>query len=236
VSAVLHLAGRRFDMSRGRSLAREIRFTGDAGLAFGIPAARERAFVAGDFIGDVGQGGSVNCRVLELCAHGVGTHTETIGHLVEGAPPPHESAPTGPVLAQLVRVVPVKRGDDRVITAALLDALEDDVTAVVIDAGTSGPYSGTNPPYLDEGAAALLRARGVDHLLTDLPSVDREDDAELPAHRAFFDDGGGRTITELCDIGDAPEGLYALSLQLPPLVTDASPSRPILYDLIQDSK
>ena len=48
-------------------------------------------------------------------------------------------------------------------------------------------YSGANPPYLHHEAAAYLVECGVEHLLIDLPSVDREEDeGKLSAHKTFW--------------------------------------------------
>ena len=120
-------------------------------------------------------------------------------------------------------------------------------TAVVVVTGTGAArraarFSGTNPPYLTVEASAHLRERGVHHLLVDLPSLDREDDGGLlAAHRAFFDlpigVGAGdvdveplpRTVTELIAVDDdVAAGLYALFLQVAPILADAVPSRPLL--------
>jgi kynurenine formamidase len=44
----------------------------------------------------------------------------------------------------------------------------------------------TDPPFLAEGAALFLRESGIQHLLIDLPSVDKEkDEGKLLAHKAF---------------------------------------------------
>ena len=48
-------------------------------------------------------------------------------------------------------------------------------------------WSDTNPPYLEDGFAERLCQLGIDHLLIDLPSVDKEiDGGALRAHNAFF--------------------------------------------------
>ena len=48
-------------------------------------------------------------------------------------------------------------------------------------------YSNTNPPYLEEAAAIYIREKGIQHLLIDLPSVDKEhDEGKLLAHKAFW--------------------------------------------------
>ena len=104
-------------------------------------------------------------------------------------------------------------------------------------------YRGPAPaPFLTREAAAWLVARGIDTLVLDLPSADRADDGGRPtAHRVFFglppgsrraaDSARPRAcITELAWIAAAiPDGLYLLDLQLPAFVTDAAPSRPLLF-------
>jgi hypothetical protein len=105
-------------------------------------------------------------------------------------------------------------------------------------------YSGATPPYLSQEAAQLLVARGILHLIVDLPSIDRtHDEGRLTAHRIFF--GLPRletqlaaatrpqaTVTELAFVPDElPDGPYLLELQAPALGGDAVPSRPLLYAL-----
>ena len=105
-------------------------------------------------------------------------------------------------------------------------------------------YSDSTPPYLSREAADLLVERGIEHLVIDLPSIDRShDEGRLTAHRIFFGLPPGSTelaqatraratVTELAYIPDAvTDGLYLLELQVPALGGDAVPSRPLLYAL-----
>ena len=98
-------------------------------------------------------------------------------------------------------------------------------------------YSGTNPPYLEPALAQYLAGQHLEHLLLDLPSVDREvDGGALLAHHAFWQYPHATrpqaTITELIFVPDELEdGLYLLNLQITSLELDASPSKPILYAL-----
>ena len=51
----------------------------------------------------------------------------------------------------------------------------------------SKKYSHTNPPFLAEDAAGFICESGIQHLLIDLPSVDKEkDEGKLLAHKAFW--------------------------------------------------
>ena len=89
-------------------------------------------------------------------------------------------------------------------------------------------------------ARRLVQA-GVQHLLLDLPSVDREvDGGVLRAHHAFFGPASspreGATISELLCV---PEGLKAgpglLAMQVAPFVHDAAPSRPVWFPTTVES-
>ncbi len=104
-------------------------------------------------------------------------------------------------------------------------------------------YRGAAPaPYLSRQAAAWLVDHGIQHVVLDLPSADRADDGgRLTAHRIFFGlPAGSRrlrdakrplaSITELAWIDPSiADGHYLLDLQMPAFLTDAAPSRPLLY-------
>jgi len=147
---------------------------------------------------------------------------------------------------------PVPQAGDRLVTAAALRKALDEyrgpapAALIVRTAGGESPhraYGGPAPaPYLTRQAAALLVDRGIATLVLDLPSADRADDGgKLTAHRIFFGlpPGSQRaseaqrpraSITELAWIAPAiADGLYILDLQLPAFLSDAAPSRPLLY-------
>ncbi|MFM7683934.1 MAG: cyclase family protein, partial [Bacteroidota bacterium] len=100
-------------------------------------------------------------------------------------------------------------------------------------------YSDTNPAYLDLSVMNIIEKHNIQHLLLDLPSVDRESDGgELAFHHAFWNVPSNpnleKTITELIYVDPSTEdGQYILELQVAPFDNDASPSRPILYNLQQ---
>ena len=98
-------------------------------------------------------------------------------------------------------------------------------------------YSGTNPPYLAVEAVEWMVSQGIKHLLLDLPSIDREEDGgALAGHKAFWQFPGEErldcTVTELIFVPDEIEdGLYFLNLQIAAFELDATPSKPVLYQL-----
>lgn len=147
---------------------------------------------------------------------------------------------------------------DRMITAfAIKQALEDwpepDLHTALIIRTTPNPESkATNqyhaddpPPFLSMEAASLLVDMDVLHVLVDVPSLDRmADKGRLSAHHIFFGlppgardarsaDRAHCTVTELIYVPDEiPDGYYLLDLQMPPFMTDAAPSRPLLYQVL----
>ncbi|GAA4310065.1 cyclase family protein [Nibribacter koreensis] len=204
--------------------------------------------VVGSFVGSVALGGSTNYQRVHLTPHGNGTHTECYGHIS-----PDPAATLDKCLsrflfvAQVVSVTPQQQenGDLVVMASDVIAQLsvENLPEALVLrtlpnlDAKRTAQYSGTNPTYIEPALAHFLADNDVEHLLLDLPSVDREEDGgALLAHHAFWQYPEttriASTITELIFVPDAvADGWYLLNLQVTSLVLDASPSKPVLYTL-----
>ena len=97
------------------------------------------------------------------------------------------------------------------------------------------------PSFLSIDAMDYIIRRGVRHLLIDTPSVDRLfDDGNLTAHNIFWETKNKalnpktqhKTITEMIFVpNEVKDGRYLLNLQVPAFVSDAAPSRPILYKI-----
>lgn len=256
---------REVDLSRPVSIGMVLDFGGEQAGAYSLERAKSLPVRAGDFVGDRRQGGSVNCEELTLYPHGNGTHTEGVGHITEERISVSD-VELPPLMGAVLLSTPLRRlGDvkesyegrweasDLVVCAADLREAAKDIEApggfwraliLRVERGAEfrGPradHSGQNPPYLTREAVDWVREKGCEHLLVELPSVDREDDGGgVPNHRRFFDAyeepvslaSRQRTITELVDIpGELRDGLYLLSLRLPRLRTDAVPSNPVLY-------
>jgi kynurenine formamidase len=209
--------------------------------AFYAPLYEASPHEVNNWIGDTRKGSPVNFYNLRLNPHGNGTHTECVGHIAKERYAIHETLADGFWLAQLITVLPTRMDNgDRVI-----DRLEwdEDVEAIILRTQPNDPekqfrqYSGTNPPYLDAGLAQRMAEAQIQHLLLDLPSVDREEDGGvLAAHKAFWQYPSsprlGATITEMIYVSDEiPDGVYLVQIQIPALMLDASPSRPFIYPL-----
>ncbi|WP_350284702.1 cyclase family protein [uncultured Croceitalea sp.] len=199
------------------------------------------------FVGKVSEGSSVNFNNIWFNPHSHITHTECAGHITEAFHSVNQNLKQFFFLAEVVTVAPEKRDDDFVISKKQLQYVLGNKKrkAVVIrtlpnlDSKKQQQYSNSNPPYLLEEAIVFLRDKNVEHLLVDLPSVDREkDDGVLAGHHAFWNTKGKlrnkATITEFIYVANTIEdGTYFLNLQVAPIENDASPSRPILYKPIQ---
>jgi kynurenine formamidase len=200
-----------------------------------------------NFIGSVARGGPCNHRKITITPHGNGTHTECYGHL---SPDPeitiNKCLTSFHFQAMLVSVRP--RGTDQGDQVILWNDVEkltggNFSEALIIRTLPNSPskltrqYSGTNPPYLEDGFGKALADREVSHLLVDLPSIDKEnDDGKLMNHRGFWDYPAhprkACTITELIFVPDSiADGTYLLNLQISGLESDACPSKPVLFNL-----
>ncbi|RNC87719.1 MAG: cyclase family protein [Winogradskyella sp.] len=200
----------------------------------------------GDII-SVSEGAVVNFNTITFNPHSHGTHTETVGHIVDGKHSINKQLKQFFFLAEVITIPPEKQDEDYVISKKQLQfALGNKKRdAVVIRTLPNAKYkktyqySNTNPTYMLEEAAIYLRDKGVKHLLIDLPSVDKEkDDGELLSHNAFWNTSGklrtDATITEFIYVSNKIEdGCYMLNLQIAPFDNDATPSKPILYKTLE---
>jgi len=195
------------------------------------------------FLGSVAEGGAVNFRDVYFNPHGHGTHTENVGHIIETDFPVVRSIGSSHYLAKLISVELKKEAEDWVVSEESLAGLDLNVEALIIrtkpnnHSKTNRQYSGTNFPYLTIGAMQRIVDAGVQHLLIDLPSVDREEDGgALAAHHLFWnvpsEPNFQKTITELIYVpNEIADGSYVLNLQVSNFANDAAPSRPMLFAL-----
>ena len=208
----------------------------------------------GDWTGKVSAGASVNFNNVFFNPHAHGTHTECFGHISKDFHSVNDALKNFFFLAELISVkteapAPLERagGEDEIISEeSIVKALKGKTPeAIVIRSLPNNSekkqkhWSDTNWPFLHEKAALFLREIGVKHLLIDLPSVDKErDEGKLLAHKAFWNYPENPrkdcTITELIFVPDSiKDGSYLLNLQMASFHNDASPSKPVLYKILQ---
>jgi arylformamidase len=243
------------DFARASCLARVLDFNGPHPQHFGAPRATSAPMRIGSFEGDVTRGASCNCNSIQLIPHCHGTHTESASHLTVEQRPLHEFMPLAPIAALLLTVpttVAAQCNEDGGLAAiatdllitrqALLGAWQHFVhaspTALLLRTATA--FEDNNTPYFTSQCMTEIVARGIEHLIVELPSIDRQHDGgTLAAHRVFFGLPAGETrlqyarrptcsITELAQFSPALlDGPCAVQLQLAAFDGDAVPSRPL---------
>jgi kynurenine formamidase len=238
---------------------------------FGASPAASRPMQGNGFIGDTEQGGSCNVNELTINPHCNGTHTETIAHICDGSGELSvkiDSLSPPPLMpCVVISITPVtvsnavtdeytpefEQGDQIISRIALENALSETDTeqlqSLVVRTlpndkeKWSKVYDGEHqPPFFSRDAVLYLNERGVEHLVLDIPSLDRlHDDGLLTCHHLFWQVIEGahqaspnsllhKTITEMAYIApEIEDGFYFINLQTPAFINDAAPSRPVLY-------
>ena len=210
--------------------------------------------VKGDgFVGSVKEGGSVNFRDITFNPHGNGTHTESVGHIDTEIHSINKTLTKFHFLAQVISIEPEicsknegtrKIGDHIISFEQIKNAIGNNNPEAIVIRTTPNTkdkltkqYSNSNPAYICDKAARFISEKGIDHLLIDLPSVDKElDEGKLLSHRAFWNYPENtqfhKTITEFIFVpNEIVDGNYLLNLQIAPFENDASPSKPTLYKI-----
>ena len=232
-------------------LTRNLDPFGEQTRCFSAPAAHAEPAQAGDFVLSLENGSPVNSYNLFTNIHGNGTHTETARHVDKRGPTIAAGISQYLWFAPLVRIVPESIGDDLVITREQLEKSiinYSDVSALIVSAEVPSTkqdivdFSNQNPPYFLPRAIEYLVESGVKHLITDLPSVDKEQDGgKVASHHQFWDTKNelrkDATITELVKVpSDLREGFYFLQLTPMKIALDAAMSRVVVYEVIRDDK
>lgn len=223
-------------------------------LAWYCEPIKIEAVMTDQFIGDVNKGGAVNFRNITLNPHGNGTHTECVGHISKDEYSINKCLKEYYFNAVVVSVFPKKEyiemydHIDGIITRKIL---EDACSPFLVEIEKSNAlvvrtmpndisklstnYTNSNPIYYTKEAIDYVNELNIDHLLVDLPSIDREEDGgSLIGHHTFWNYPTNpqvhKTITELIFVPDEVEnGLFVMNIQITSLENDASPSKVILY-------
>ena len=249
------------DFSKGEDISIPLDFNGEQPNTYGVKKAYSEPYQDDQFIGDTREGGPCNFETYTFTPHCNGTHTECIGHITKERVSILSCLHEEMIPATLVSVTPKNTQEnytpeikpyDSLITKEdlelqLKDVDSDFLQAVVIrtlpnsEIKKSRDYMKSAPSFFSAEAMEYIVSLGVRHLLVDTPSVDRLfDEGCLSSHNIFWEtkekefnlNSMSKTITELIFVSEKiKDGIYLLNLQVPSFVSDAAPSRPILYKL-----
>ncbi len=230
------------DLSEPIALSHTISHGEENPNCFFAPDPEFQPLRSGDFVGSIEEGSPVNFYNVMINPHGSTTHTECVGHIQTGY---HLKDCLDQQLfwAYLVTVdYDISEEGDKVIHR--INGLKDIVgesKALILRlrnwSENGVRYSGTNPIFVNKVLISEINRVGVQHLLVEIPSIDREEDGgRLEAHREFWFPNGdlkkNKTITELIRVPDEVEdGPYLLNLQVLNIALDVSPSNPIIYKI-----
>ncbi len=201
---------------------------------------------ADGFVGSVAEGGFVNYQTLQITPHGNGTHIEGYGHITNSGATINQQLKTFHFYTKLISLTPTKNSNGDFILE-LTPKLESEdwknINSLIIrtlpnDLGKlTRRYSGSNPPFISPILINFIVNMGIEHLLIDLPSLDKEvDGGALVSHRAFWNLPNNirknATITELIYVpNNISDGHYLLNFQTINLEMDAAPCNPTLYKI-----
>lgn len=255
------------DTSKPVDISIPVIFNGPQPNTYNVPKAEASAFEQDGFIGDVRRGGGCNFESHTIIPHCNGTHTEGIGHISYDRININNILKDSFIPASLVSVevvkgeetdeyyIPDKEDGNYLITRAWLESKLSNadagfLKALIIrtlpndDSKKSRRYMDDLPPFFSVDAMEFIRQLGVEHLLIDIPSVDRTfDEGKLTAHHIFWEVPQGshhvdkdnhsiKTITEMIYAPDEiPDGQYMINIQIPNFTSDAAPSRVLIYNI-----
>ena len=260
------------DTDRRHSLAETLDFYGKQPNFFETDKATSKPLQLGDFNASTRAGGSCNVDCLAMIPHCNGTHTETVGHIVDDDVWLADVAIQPLMLASLISVattavesnttdsyLPTLVATDQIISRATIESalkaaevdrikplalilrtLPNSTTkkSITYDSKTGAPF------FSIEAMQAIIDA-GIEHLLVDIPSIDKmQDDGLLTNHHTYWRVPAGthkltpesvtnKTVTEMIYVEEEiQDGVYLLNLQAPAFASDAAPSRPVIFELV----
>jgi len=233
----------KIDLSKPLDISLPLQASTKNPIAWYLDAPKIEPVKMGNWVAKVSEGASVNFNNIEFNPHAHGTHTECVGHISKEFYSINDTLKTFFYTAEVISVTPEQDGEDLVISEEQIEkALEGKSPQAIIIrvlpntvSKKSKKYSNTNWPYLHYKAASFIRKKGIEHLLIDLPSVDKEkDEGKLLAHKAFWNypkkPRFQATITELIYVPNTiKDGSYILNLMIASFHNDATPSKPVLY-------
>jgi len=205
-------------------------------------------------------GAACNIPIIDLNIHCGGTHSECRSHVTKENLTISELINDSFIPCELVSLEPTKHiGDetyhskisnnDLIITKTMLKdklkLIKKDIKAVIIrtfpnlrSEVITKDYNKEHNAFFSNEAIDYMKSLEINHLVVDLPSIDKFDDGgKLGNHQIFWNLNGlpnNNTITELAFIkNEIKDDLYLLSINILNLNLDASPCRPIIYPILK---
>lgn len=233
------------DLSNGIEIGIPVQ-RGTGATSFGIAQAIYKTYRDGDFIGNKNNGGPCNLETITFTPHGNSTHTECVGHISLKPFLINDCITDDFKPCQLVSVGIKGTRNNSILDFRTLNwqAIEQCDSLIVRtipnnDGKKTRNYSDKYAPYIAAKDMQRIVDAGIQHLLVDVPSVDPErDGGKLAAHHIFWNypemPRTACSITEFVYIpNNAEDGEYLLRLNIANFQSDAAPSKPIIYPIVE---
>ncbi|MCY3414672.1 MAG: cyclase family protein [Candidatus Heimdallarchaeota archaeon] len=205
--------------------------------AFDLPDYSVKSYSRGDFIGLISEGASCNVNIHSYIPHTF-THVESSLHVSEDGIS-LDLIPES-LFSGIIFLLDLSELDSECIEIEHTSAIFDKkVRRVAIKSKYSVDkpdinYTNTDPLYISTKVAKLFHTKGIEVLMLDLPSIDRETDKELWGHKYFFENEK-RIIIELAYFDKLNEGYYYYEMTPMKIQTDAISTDIKFYPIINYS-
>ena len=240
-------------------------FNGSQPNFYNVTKGSAKPLIINNTIYSMLNGSSCNVSEINMNVHCTGTHTECVGHIIKNKISVAECIDKIFFPTILLTVKPslfYKCNDkyhvgvgknENVISKEMIKNncknLNNYKPLCIIVRTLPNPkkkqffcYSDNTPPFFTNDAIDFICKKNIQHLIVDIPSIDRmSDNGLLGNHHIFWKNKNNisinksskKTITELAYIPNKiKDGFYFLNIELPHFQIDAAPSRPILFPII----
>ncbi len=259
----------KFSLETYHDISIPMYFNGPQPNLYDSEIATAKAYEGDGFVGDTRRGGGCNFDNYKICTHLNGTHTECLGHITDERFYINQILKNKFTPSALITIDPINATDtdekydpalnkeDQVITKRLLQQKLNTIEQTLFKgliirtllndkSKLTRQYMSNPAPFFTNDAMQYLKEIDIQHLVLDLPSIDRMfDEGKLSNHHIFWDIPQGshavdennisyKTITEMAYIdGAITDGKYLLQIHIPNFSADAAPSRPFIYPLLE---
>jgi len=244
------------DLSMGQCISIPYNYNGEQPNFYNADAGTSEPMIQGNFVGNISNNKGCKVSIIKQNIHCSGTHTECVGHILDKNIFIHEILDQKYHFTKLLTLQPINAkltkenyhckladSDFLITKKMIIDKVPDNCTGLVIRTIPNDKskkrinYSSKNTSFFTSDAIEYINNLGIKHLVVDMPTIDRYDDGGiLGNHHLFFEkiEPYNKTITELAFINNRiKDGLYFMSINIPPMMLDAAPSRVFLFKIME---
>jgi len=245
------------DLKSTVCLAIPYNYNGDQPNFYDVPKGEAHPYQDGSFVGEAINGVGCDVMVLNQNVHCTGTHTECAGHIYDEDIFINDVLAPDFILSELISVSPVHWSETEenyhcdvqdiewVITREMIEnKVTNSTDGLVIrtlpnsEDKLTRKYHPGNTPFFTADAVRYINKLGIIHWVVDLPTIDKyDDDGRLGNHHLYFERLAPykKTITEFAFIPEnIHDGQYFMKIEIPPMQLDAAPSRPFLFNFMEN--